>query len=281
MKRLSGFMMPFVIMALFYGCAKDHTPQDILTQKGLPLSPLQESPVRVSQGYGSADVYYNKVTHMLDFTLTWNNLTGTPTGAHIHGIAGRGTNAPIKFDFFNQIPKTTSGTFSSSVLVDGTAISETDLLNGLYYFNMHTPANPGGEIRGQIEFYSQSNIVSRMGIPLTGAQENPAVNTPATGSLDISYNKTTKLLSYFVTWNNLAKPATGAHIHGPAPKGVNTGILYDFFSLITPTISGGFSNSVLVDEVKLKEADLLNGLYYMNFHNTDFPGGEIRAQIEF
>ena len=89
---------------------------------------------------------------MLDFTITWHNLTGIPTGAHIHGTAPRGVNAGVKVDYFSLIPKTVSGTFTHSVLVDEIAVKSDSLLAGFYYFNFHTPKFPGGEIRGQIEF---------------------------------------------------------------------------------------------------------------------------------
>jgi hypothetical protein len=36
--------------------------------------------------------------------------------------------------------------------VDGVAVREEDLLNGMYYINIHTATYPGGEIRGQIVF---------------------------------------------------------------------------------------------------------------------------------
>ena len=281
MKNLCFFTLAFVLMFSFNACVTDHTPADILTQKGLPLSPIQEFPARTSPAYGNMDIYYNKVTHDLSFTVNWFNLTDVPTGAHIHGTAPRGANAGIKFDFFNMVPKTTSGTFSSSVKVDGISINEADLLNGLYYMNFHTPQNPGGEIRGQIEFYDQSTVVSKMGLQLKGTNEVPANASTATGTADVSYNKTTKRLSYFLTWTGLAGVPTGSHIHGAAVKGVNAPVLFDFFSLIPKTTSGAYSGSVIVDEVKLKEADLLAGLYYFNIHNSTFPGGEIRAQIEF
>lgn len=152
MKTFIKRMMPLLIVVFFGSCTNDHTPNDIVKRLALPISPDQEVPVKVSQGSGMADVYYNKVTHMLNFTLTWKNISDIPTGAHIHGPAGRGTNAGVKFDFFSSFPKTTSGTFSSEVLVDGTKIDESQLLSGMYYFNIHTSVNPGGEIRGQIEF---------------------------------------------------------------------------------------------------------------------------------
>ena len=148
MKRIALFL----IVAAALGCSKDHTPDDIVKRLALPIVSEQEVPAKNSPGSGSADVYYNKVTHMLTFTLSWQNITDVPTGAHIHGPAARGTNAGIKFDFFNAFPKTASGTFSSEVLVDGSKIDEAQLLAGMYYFNIHTKNNPGGEIRGQIEF---------------------------------------------------------------------------------------------------------------------------------
>ena len=46
-------------------------------------------------------------------------------------------------------------------------------------------------------------------------------------------------------------------------------------------MSGTFTNSFMVDGVAVKEDSLLNGYYYMNFHTTTYPGGEIRGQIEF
>ncbi|MCE7040524.1 CHRD domain-containing protein [Dyadobacter sp. CY312] len=148
MKRIAPFLMVLVVL----GCSKDHTPEDVVKRIALPISADQEVPAKNSTGSGSADVYYNKVTHMLTFTMTWQNISDIPTGAHIHGPAARGANAGIKYDFFSAFPKTASGTFSSEVLVDGSKIDEAQLLAGMYYFNIHTKNNPGGEIRGQIEF---------------------------------------------------------------------------------------------------------------------------------
>ncbi|SDF75532.1 CHRD domain-containing protein [Dyadobacter soli] len=281
MKVLRKFGLVWLLLALFSACDDHDTPQDVVTQKGLPLSGSQETAAKITPATGWADVSYNKTTHMLTFTLNWANLTGPPTGAHIHGTAARGTNATIKYDFFNDIPKTTTGSYSGSVMVDGTLINETDLLNGLYYFNIHTPTNGGGEIRGQIEFYDQPHIVVAKGLPLEGSQQVPGVSTVATGTVDVMYNKSTHLLSYFIKWKDLKATPTGSHIHGTAPRGANAPIQHDFFANFPQTLSGEYSNSVMVDGVKIKEAELLNGLYYFNIHNIIHAGGEIRAQIEF
>lgn len=280
MKFLSRFFTLIILISLFSGC-KDHDLQEVITQNGLPLSGIQESPQRITAATGTADVSYNKTTKMLTFTMNWFNLSGVPIGAHIHGTAPRGTNAGVQFDLTSLIPKTTTGTLTTSVPVDGVKIKEEDLLNGLYYLNIHTVANPGGEIRGQIEFYDQSFIKSKAGLLLTGAQEVPANASTATGLAHVTYNKKTKRLSYYLSWTGLASVPTGAHIHGPAAIGVNASVIHNITPLIPATGTGAVSNSVIIDEVLLREADLLNGLYYFNIHNTNFPGGEIRAQIVF
>lgn len=139
---------------IFYSCKKDDnkTNTNVVSKTGVVLSGSQEFPQKTSTASGTMDYSYDKSTKMLSYTVNWSSLTGMPTGSHIHGTAPRGANAGIKHDFFSSLPKTTSGTYKGSVMVDGVAIKQDSLLLGFYYMNLHTPTNPGGEIRGQIEF---------------------------------------------------------------------------------------------------------------------------------
>lgn len=123
-----------------------------MNKKGISLTSAQEVPANTSPGRGTADVTYNKESHMLTFTVNWSALTGTPTMAHIHGTAAKGVNAGVKQDLSKLLSKSNAGSFTDSVKIDGNTIKEDSLLAGFYYFNIHTPAHPGGEIRGQIEF---------------------------------------------------------------------------------------------------------------------------------
>lgn len=131
----------------------NNTPEtsNVITKTGLPLKSDQEVPANNSSASGTADVTYNKDTKMLTYTLNWSGLTGKATMAHIHGTAPRGTNAGVKHDLTSVLPKEISGSFTDSVKIDASDIKEDSLLSGFYYFNIHTPANPGGEIRAQIE----------------------------------------------------------------------------------------------------------------------------------
>ena len=138
-------------------CDKDDDDDDkidpnIVTKTGLAVTGAQEVPAKTSPASGTLDVTYNKATKKLSFTVVYQALTGVPTGAHIHGPAAKGANAGIKYDFFAIFPKTQAGTFSDKVVVDGVKLKEDSLLAGYYYVNIHTPTNPGGEIRGQIEW---------------------------------------------------------------------------------------------------------------------------------
>ena len=124
------------------------------------------------------------------------------------------------------------------------------------------------------------NIYSAKNTAMTGAQEVPAVTTTATGSFDITYNRDSKMLNITVRWQGLSGPVTLSHIHGPAAKGVNAGVLENFTTIIPKTESGNFSTSFTLNGTTQKEEDLLAGKWYVNIHTAAHPGGEIRGQIE-
>ncbi len=116
-----------------------------------------------------------------------------------------------------------------------------------------------------------SSQTVRLGGGLTGAQEVPAVSTAGSGTLDATFDKDTRKLSYTVTYSGLSAPATMAHFHGPAAPGSNAGVVVPFANPANP-ISG---------ETTLTEAqaaDLLAGRWYVNVHTSAHPG-EIRAQV--
>lgn len=116
---------------------------------------------------------------------------------------------------------------------------------------------------------------------MSGSQEVPAVTTTATGSINVSYNKSTKQLSYTATWNGLSGPATAMHFHGPAVAGVSAGVLIGvtgFPSAASGTVSGSLT---VPNTGVVLEADLLTGKWYFNVHTAANPGGEIRGQIVF
>ena len=108
------------------------------------LSAKSEVPPNTSAATGTADVDYDPATKKLSWKLTYSGLSGPATAAHFHGPAEAGKNAGVAVAIPNA---TTSPAEGSATLTDTQAA---DFEAGKYYVNVHTAANPGGEIRGQV-----------------------------------------------------------------------------------------------------------------------------------
>lgn len=107
------------------------------------LDSKSEVPANESKGSGTADVTYDTASKKVTWKITYSGLTGPATMAHFHGPAEAGKNAPVAV----PIAPATSPSEGSATLTDAQA---TDLMAGKYYINVHTEANKGGEIRGQV-----------------------------------------------------------------------------------------------------------------------------------
>ena len=108
------------------------------------------------------------------------------------------------------------------------------------------------------------------------------------GIVNLTLTGTTLTLSG--SFSGLSANATAAHIHGPAaPLPGSAGVIYGLGTTVIPlgATSGTIGGSVnLVPlgvggsyTVAQQTADLNNGLWYVNIHDSTFGGGEIRGQI--
>jgi CHRD domain len=93
-------------------------------------------------------------------------------------------------------------------------------------------------------------------------------------------NATTGTVSYKVISTNLPGNivgSPGAHIHGPAPRGMTAGILQPLTltgNEVGVIAQGTFTNPALVTAINANPQ-----LYYVNVHSTTCPPGVIRGQI--
>jgi len=109
----------------------------------------QEAPNRVTTtASGTITGTYNKNTSILNYTITWTGLSAAPVAMHLHSAADPGIAAPIKIPI-NNFTAAPSGTITKTDTLK-TDVDRADFLLGKWYYNLHTPSNPGGEIRGQI-----------------------------------------------------------------------------------------------------------------------------------
>lgn len=112
---------------------------------------------------------------------------------------------------------------------------------------------------------------------LSGAQEVPPVKTSGHGAADLTYDPSTRVLAWDITFSGLSSPATMAHIHGPAATAKNASVL------IWLSKRGNAPTSPIKGEATLSETQakmLMADEMYINVHSKDHPAGEIRGQIE-
>ena len=92
---------------------------------------------------GSATFEYDETDKTIAYTVTVLNLTGPPILAHIHQAAP-GVAGPVRITF----DQSQLGGGAPALPVPDDLVEP--LFDGGTYVNVHTAANPGGEIRGQI-----------------------------------------------------------------------------------------------------------------------------------
>ena len=138
---------------------------------------------------------------------------------------------------------------------------------------------------------------------LTGANEVPPVPSPGTGLATVVLDSTAQTIQINATFSGLTSNDVAAHIHCCAPLGTNAGVATTVpafpgfplgltsgsyssvvFDLTQPTIYNPAFVTLQGGTIPLAEAALIagtqNGTTYLNIHTVNFPGGEIRGQLE-
>ena len=104
----------------------------------------------------------------------------------------------------------------------------------------------------------------------------PVPGAPPTGLGEVvaTYDPSTLVLTWHVTYAGLSGPLLAGHFHGPATPGRDAPPVIFFHPPLTSPIDG--SQKLTLDQV----SQLLGGLYYVNLHTHAFPMGEIRGQVD-
>lgn len=224
------------------------------------LSGGQEVPAVTTNAAGIGGFLLNETRDTLWVNINIDGLSGPITGAHIHQGAS-GTNGGVVSDL-------------SSMIIDQqiqgflTNFDLNKFITGDYYVNIHTSANPNGEIRGQISFESAATYMA----DLDGAQEVPAISTSAFGKGVFNLSKDNSNLEIRIVSTGLSGPITGAHLHLGA-AGTNGNVVED--------LSMSIVDNYIVANVDPTSylGDLMAGDIYINIHTDANPGGEIRGQL--
>ncbi|AWL11603.1 hypothetical protein HMF8227_01122 [Saliniradius amylolyticus] len=227
-----------------------------------PLSGSQEVPSVTTDAMGYGYATLDTTTLAVDLVAVTMGVEDA-TMAHIHtGYAGE--NGPVYVTLEQSMDDANVWMTPAGAMIDATNAAR--LVEGGHYVNIHTPANPSGELRGQI---TPDNI-EVYGVTATGDQEVPAVDTNAMGEGAITLNTSTMTIKAIINVMDISPNA--AHIHQGA-VGENGGVV---IGLTNPDAGLWTLDATLTEaQMALMQAEGL----YTNFHTDAFPSGEIRGQI--
>lgn len=112
---------------------------------------------------------------------------------------------------------------------------------------------------------------------MTGAQERPNPGDPdGIGRAVVFINDDTNTICVATQFTGIDMPLTGYHIH-IAPPGAPGPIVVPFN---TPTSQSDYQCRVVENEALLDNIAANPHQYYINLHNTPFPGGALRGQLQ-
>ncbi len=210
-----------------------------------------------AKGLVTAVVVGNEVT----INGVFDSLSGPVTNCHFH----KGVEGAIGGAFTNFLTSVRGNRIYVKTTLTNAQLS--DFMEDSVYFNVHTAANPGGEIRGQMVFETDYLFTAFA----NGAQEVPAITTPATAIGSFMVSRVTGKITYKIVANGLSGPITGSHLHFGAVG--RSGVVALPLTFVGNTLTG------TVDVTNAIFDSLVNNKLYLNIHTEANMNGEIRGQV--
>ena len=157
-KLSAGALTSALLLVGAVACSDDETGPDLETNFAATLTGAAERPNPVTTtATGTSTVTINDANSTITFSVSVTSLL-SPTSAHIH-VGTTAEAGPIALSLLATPPAAgvftgvlASGTLAGSAVVGGETFATlaAKIRSGNAYINVHTPANPGGEIRGQL-----------------------------------------------------------------------------------------------------------------------------------
>jgi len=261
LKKIAALILVTTLAACGASNSDDSPVASVTLTETATLTPTQEVVETASLATGSGTLAMNSSSGAIAGSVTTAGVTAT--AAHIH-VGAAGVNGAIIVGLVAD--PATPGKWN--VPAGATLIKEQQdaFIAGNLYFNVHSAAFPGGEIRGQI---GREVALAR----LSGVQEVEQNTSGGFGLGVISLDPDTKMADVTLTFADVLP--TAAHIH-TAVIGANGPIT---FPLGSPTANKYALSKVAFTDAQI--ADFRAKRLYFNLHSATLPAGEIRGQIGY
>lgn len=237
------------------------------------MTPKQEVPAPSAAAAEATGAFTGTATatgNGADFTwkLVFARLTGPATAAHLH-IAPKKEAGPVIVPLCGPCTNNQTG---KAHLTPGDVSA---LRAGRVYVNIHTAANPAGEVRGQVDIVDKQEVTMRAG------QEIPpptGVPLKAKGGFTVTVTRSGLATSmrWRLGWFSLTGRPTAAHLHLGVRGKQGAVIVF----LCGTTKVPCRNNRGGVTKLSAAQAQALEkGGIYVNLHTKKNPGGEVRGQL--
>ena len=110
---------------------------------------------------------------------------------------------------------------------------------------------------------------------MSGAQEVPPADPDGSGTAWLTLNYGQSEVCWVLFVEDIVLPASAAHIHR-APAGTNGGVVVP---LSAPDATGWAAGCATADQELIKEIQQSPSGFYVNVHNSVYPGGAVRGQL--
>lgn len=273
MKLYPKYLLFASILITAGSCSKDNSNPvvgpTIVKEWTIPMAAANENPApagRAETGSAKLQLYSD---NSLKYNITVTGLAADDQLVNAHLHAGDViTSGPVVLPLE---PTFTAGTATGTItglrssLVDSLKSAANEI-----YINVHSTQVGSGLLRGQLN----TGLDMVADIPMTGANEVPAVNTTATGMALLRLTTDKKLYSKItVTGLEDGDALSAAHIHSGA-AGANGDVVVGLYGS-----SAEFGTAKIIPVEDATIATLKNDPIYVNAHSTNHPAGIIRGQI--
>ena len=247
------------------------------------LSGGAEVPPVATSATGSATFVLSPDGTTIRYLVQYSGLSDALAAAHIH-LGAAGSNGGVMLPLAAGPSPMVGILDASDFLATGGVTTFSGALEairaGTTYINLHTAANPAGELRGQLAIATGAQGFST---PLSGTQEVPPVAGAATGDATVVINAAGDAITYWLTDSAMTSAPAAGHIHLGA-AGSNGGILFPLAGVGTSPVVGTLTAANLtptggvttfsgaVDAIRA-------GTTYINLHTAANPAGELRGQV--